>query len=149
MVGVGDNTNSLSIPYATEPFKITIEVTKDGQSQTDTVEVNFETGKDEPTLTRSGGGETAGGLLQVTSPDFGGPFTNIGDYVVKVIQKILPIFMAGAVLVIVWAGIRSITSQGSPDATSQAKSLLEGAILGLLTLFLVGVLLSFLTWTLI
>lgn len=76
--------------------------------------------------------------IAVTSPDFGGPFTNIGQYVVAVLTKIIPLIIAGAVLVIVFAGFRYITSLGNPDAVSQARSLIEGAVLGIITLLLIG-----------
>lgn len=72
-------------------------------------------------------------------------FTNIGEYVVAIVEKILPIIISGAILVLIYAGFKYITSQGNPDATNQAKSLIEGVILGLLVLFLVGLFIAFLT----
>lgn len=86
--------------------------------------------------------------IGVKSPDFGTEgqeFKNIGEYVVAIVKQILPIIIGGAVLVLLWAGFKYITSQGNPDATNQAKSLIEGVVLGLLTLFLVGLFIAFLT----
>lgn len=85
---------------------------------------------------------SASGNLAITSPDFGGPFETIGQYIVAVLKKVIPYIIALAVLVIVFAGFRYITSLGSPDATGQAKSLIEGAVLGIVTLFLVGLILG-------
>lgn len=143
IIGVGGNAQSKTIPPATAPLKLTLELTSGGVTQRDTVDiVPAKDSGQEPTLTRLSGGETASGQLQISSPDFGGPFTTIGGYVVAVVKKVIPLIIAGAILVVVFAGFRYITSLGNPDATGQAKSLIEGAVLGIITLFLIGLILA-------
>ena len=60
--------------------------------------------------------------------------TNINDVwliVIAVIQILLRLASIAAVGFIIYAGILYTTSQGSPDQTSRAKSIIINALLGL------------------
>lgn len=64
-------------------------------------------------------------------------FDDWGDYVGTFVNYALIIGMALAILMILYAGIRYITSQGNSTALSDAKDIMTGAILGFLVLFLI------------
>lgn len=69
-------------------------------------------------------------------------FKNWGDYVSTFLDYALDIGMALAVLMIIYAGVRYLTSQGNSTALSDAKEIITGAILGFLVLVLIKYILS-------
>lgn len=70
---------------------------------------------------------------------YNGVFSSIGDYLAALITNYgIPIAVMAAVIVIVYAGFVYIHSGGSSDATGNAKELITGAIVGLITLLLIG-----------
>lgn len=83
---------------------------------------------------------TTGTTAAVSVPELGsGTFSSIGDYLAALITNYgIPIAVMAAVIVIVYAGFVYIHSGGSPDATGTAKELITGAIVGLITLLLIG-----------
>jgi hypothetical protein len=64
-------------------------------------------------------------------------FNNWGEYISAFVNYALIIGMAMAILMILYAGIRYITSQGNSTALSDAKEIITGAILGFLVLILI------------
>lgn len=75
------------------------------------------------------------------------PVSNIGQYLAAVVKWSARLGVVSAVLVIVWAGNVMITSGGSPEGITQAKELIQGALVGLITIFLIGALLAWLVDT--
>jgi len=68
---------------------------------------------------------------------------NIYDYVNIIIKDwAIPIVGGLAVLMLIYAGYLYMTSQGNPEATGQAKDIIVGVIVGILLLFLIGIILS-------
>lgn len=74
--------------------------------------------------------------------------TEVGDipgapeYIGELIDKLLPIISAIAVLMIIYAGYIYTTSQGSPEQTTKAKDIIIGVVTGILLLFLIRVFLN-------
>jgi len=69
-------------------------------------------------------------------------FKGWGEYISTFIDYALDIGMALAVLMILYAGVRYLTSQGNPTAISDAKEIITGAIIGFLVLVLIKYILS-------
>lgn len=66
----------------------------------------------------------------------------IGQYVNLVLKWVLPIVGGLAVLMLIYAGYLYMTSQGNPETVGQAKDIIVGVIVGILLLFLIGIILS-------
>jgi len=82
---------------------------------------------------------TTGTSAAVNVPELGGTFSSIGDYIAALITNYgMPIAVMAAVIVIIYAGFLYIHSAGNSDATGSAKELITGAIIGLVTLLLIG-----------
>lgn len=78
------------------------------------------------------------GTVSVTSRDLGGTYSNIGQYLADVLKWAARIGTLAAVLMIVFAGNKIVTSGGNPEAVSEGKEMIVGALLGLLVIFLLG-----------
>ena len=68
---------------------------------------------------------------------------NYNSYVKAFYGYAIDLGMSLAMLMIIYAGYKYVTSQGNSSATNDAKDLLIGALLGLATLFLVRFILNF------
>lgn len=79
--------------------------------------------------------------------ELAGPVSNVGEYLAQVVKWSARLGVVAAVLVIVFAGNTMITSGGSPEGISSAKELIQGALIGLITIFLLGAILAWLVDT--
>jgi hypothetical protein len=71
-----------------------------------------------------------------------GDASNINQYVNLILKWVLPIVGGLAVLMLIYAGYLYMTSQGNPETVGQAKDIIVGVIVGILLLFLIGIILS-------
>lgn len=71
-----------------------------------------------------------------------GPVNNLAEYINNILTWLLPIMGGIALLAIIFAGYKYITSQGSPDAISQAKDIIISTVTGLVLLFLIKLILD-------
>lgn len=67
---------------------------------------------------------------------------NLADYVNLILKWALPVVGGLAVLMIIYAGYIYMTSQGNPEAVAKAKDIIIGVAIGVLLLFLIGVILG-------
>lgn len=67
---------------------------------------------------------------------------NLSDYVNLLLKWALPVVGGLAVLMIIYAGYIYMTSQGNPEAVAKAKDIIIGVAVGILLLFLIGVILG-------
>lgn len=72
----------------------------------------------------------------------GGPVSNIGDYVSRLLTWVVPILGGVAVLMIIYAGYLYMTSQGNQEQIGEAKNIMIGVITGILLLFLIEILMK-------
>ncbi len=70
-----------------------------------------------------------------------GPAKNLSEYLSNIFNWIIPIVGGLAVLMLIYAGYKYITSQGNPEAISQAKDIIIGVITGIVLLFLIEIIL--------
>lgn len=73
-----------------------------------------------------------------------GPVENLGQYATKIMGYALPLGMALAVIMTIYAGILFMVSQGQPDRIKDAQEIIQGAILGLAVLIMARFLVNFL-----
>ena len=71
-------------------------------------------------------------------------FAGYNAYINAVLKYSTRLGFALAVLMLIYAGIKYMTSQGNQTQINDAKEIMTGAIIGLVLLFLVGVILNFL-----
>ncbi len=71
-----------------------------------------------------------------------GPVNNIAEYVNNILNWLLPIVGGIALLAIIFAGYKYITSQGNPEAIGQAKDIIISTITGLVLLFLIKIIID-------
>ncbi len=79
----------------------------------------------------------------VASTEFG-QVANLGEYADKILKYALPLGMALAVLMTMYAGLTMMNSQGKPDKIKQGQEMIQGAILGLMILIIARFLANFL-----
>lgn len=72
-----------------------------------------------------------------------GTVNNVGAYLDKILTWAMSILGGLAVLVIIYAGIIYISSQGQPEKIKLAHQLVTGVIVGVLLLFLIGALVAY------
>jgi hypothetical protein len=61
-------------------------------------------------------------------------FERLTDFIIvlgNVIQLLLTLGGAAAVLIIIWGGIKYVTSEGNPDRTRAAQATIRNAVVGL------------------
>src|SRR5437764_776685 len=76
------------------------------------------------------------GQAQAQTTTTTNPTTTIGQYIANIVNTyVVPLASIASLVVITYAGIQYMTSQGSPDALSKAKELILGAVLGLGLIF--------------
>jgi len=71
-----------------------------------------------------------------------GSANNISQYVNLILKWAIPVVAGLAVLMSVYAGYLYMTSQGNPEAVGQAKDIIIGVIVGVLLLFVIGIILN-------
>ena len=71
-----------------------------------------------------------------------GEVNNIAEYVNNILDWLLPIVGGIALLAMIFAGYRYITSQGNPEAVGQAKDIIVSTLVGILLLFLIRIILN-------
>lgn len=89
-----------------------------------------------------GGAEGGSGGERTSVKTEFGTFSNVGEYLGAVIKWAARLGVVAAVLMIVFGGLRIVTSGGNTEVVGQAKEIIEGALLGLAVIFLIGVFLS-------
>lgn len=80
----------------------------------------------------------------VEIPGKGSHFAGFNSYVSAILDYSTKIGFALAALMIIYAGIKYLTSQGNQTQINDAKEILLGAIIGFVMLLLVDVILRFL-----
>lgn len=70
--------------------------------------------------------------------------SSVGQFLGEILNWAGRFGVAAAVLMVVFAGFRIVTSGGSSEVVAQAKEIIAGAILGLAVIFLIGALLKLL-----
>lgn len=73
-----------------------------------------------------------------------GNITNLGDYVKRIMAYALPIAVALAVLMTIYAGFLLMWFAGNPEKTKEAGEVIQGALIGLTIIILSRVLVDFL-----
>lgn len=71
-----------------------------------------------------------------------GEVNNIAEYVNKIMTWLLPIVAGIALLAIIFAGYKYITSQGNPEAINQAKDIIISTITGVVLLLLIKIIIN-------
>lgn len=74
-----------------------------------------------------------------------GEVANLDAFINIILDKVFYVGYLLAGLVIIFAGFKMITSSGSPESMTSAKSILVGAVLGLIMLYLIAVFYNLLT----
>lgn len=94
--------------------------------------------------TATGGGDKAKSADdRVKAPTEFGPVTDLGAYADNIMRYILPLGVALAVIMTMYAGIIFMTSQGQPDRIKDAQEIITGAVMGLVILILARLLMGF------
>lgn len=70
-----------------------------------------------------------------------GPANNIGEFVNLILTWLVPVIGGLGVLMLIYAGYLYMTSQGSPEALTQAKDIIVGVVVGIMLLFLIELIL--------
>lgn len=70
-----------------------------------------------------------------------GEAANLGEYISKILDWIVPIVGSIAVLMLIYAGYIYMTSQGNPEALGRAKDIIMGVVVGIFLLFLMEIIL--------
>jgi type IV secretory pathway VirB2 component (pilin) len=73
--------------------------------------------------------------------EFGGA-NNVAEYLSLVLKWVVPMASGLAVLIIIYAGYKYMTSQGNQEAISEAKDLIIGVIVGILLLFSIKIIID-------
>ncbi|MBI3495179.1 hypothetical protein HY065_00970 [Candidatus Berkelbacteria bacterium] len=87
---------------------------------------------------------SSGTIINYRSPDlskFFGKNTcyqSLGGYIADLVRVAMVIAAVAATLMVVYAGFEYLNSGGSPEITAKAKEMIIGALLGLLTIFVMG-----------
>lgn len=71
-----------------------------------------------------------------------GQANNVADYVNLIMKWVMPIVGGLAVLMLIYAGYLYMTSQGNPDSLNRAKDIIVGVVVGIILLFVIGILLN-------
>lgn len=79
----------------------------------------------------------------VRAPTEFGNVANLGEYAGRIMKYALPLGIALAVLMTIYAGIMFMLSQGSPDKVKEAQEIIQGAIVGLVLLIMIRLLIDF------
>lgn len=66
----------------------------------------------------------------------------LANFIDNIYDIILPVGMAIAVAMIVYAGIKYTTSSGNPDKIAEAKEIFVSTLVGVIVLLLAGLILS-------
>ena len=87
--------------------------------------------------TSSGSTSVQQGLTGVEIPGQAGPITSYKEYVTSMLGFAKNLGLILAILMLIYAGYKYMTSQGNPTAISEAKEITIGALTGFVLLFLV------------
>ncbi len=71
-------------------------------------------------------------------------FSGFQDYVNVIMPKIIPIGVALAVMMLIYAGIQYVTSQGDPNKIGTSKNIIVSTIIGLVMLLMASYILDIL-----